>query len=80
LEKSEPMGDEEQNELTEILEGFPFPLSSLDTDPDFAKLAFLAARSVHQLRGVKFDQSYLLDMYSDLKVSVVELKIPLGCK
>eukprot|EP00980_Cylindrotheca_fusiformis_P004594 scaffold982_cov139-Cylindrotheca_fusiformis.AAC.7 len=81
FQEIEPIsGAAAQNEMPEILEGFPFPLSSLDTDPDFAVLALLAARSIHQLRGMTFDESYMIDMYSDLKVCVVELKLPLGCK
>lgn len=60
------------------LEGFPFPLSTLDKDPDFAKLAFHAAQSMHQLKGVKYNNTYPIDMYADIKISVVELKLPLG--
>ncbi|CAJ1960929.1 unnamed protein product [Cylindrotheca closterium] len=62
----------------DIFEGFPFPVSSLNSDQDFVLLALFAAQAVHELQGVRFDDSYPLDMYEDLKISVVELKLPLG--
>lgn len=65
---------------SDIFEGFPFPVSSLNSDHEFVLLALFAAQAVHELQGVRFDDSYPLDMYEDLKISVVELKMPLGCK
>lgn len=72
--------EDDEVEDPDILDGFPFPLSTLDIDPDFSKLAIHAAHSKHHLRGVKFDTSYSMDMYADIKISVVELKLPLGRK
>ena len=55
--------------------------SDLDErDPRLGYLALNAARSKHQIRGVKFDESIQIDLLSEVKVSILELKLPLGCK
>jgi hypothetical protein len=59
----------------------PFSFNAVDKDPRLAKLAVHAARSFHQLHGVKYDESGVkIDMYSDVKISVLELTLPLGRK
>jgi hypothetical protein len=58
----------------------PFSLSDMDKDPRLAGLARNAAQSLHQIQGVEFDESAEIDVYSDVKISFVELKLPLGCK
>jgi hypothetical protein len=58
----------------------PFSLEGLGEDPRFKKLCLQAARSIHQAQGVEFDENYEISMDNDIQVSVVELKLPLGCK
>jgi hypothetical protein len=73
---------EEESQVGEAAfsEDTPFSFSRLDKDPRLAQLALHAARSLHQLQGVQYDDSVAIDMYTDVKISVVELKLPLGCK
>lgn len=62
------------------MQNLPFSLERIDEDPRMVQLALHAARSLHQSRGVTFDESYHISMHDDLQISVVELKLPLGCK
>lgn len=71
----------EDNQLGQVdSEDVPISFSSKDKNQRLAQLALRAARSLHQLKGVRFDESSAIDMYSDIQISVVELKLPLGCK
>lgn len=58
----------------------PFALDRFAEDPSFAELALHATNSLHQTGGVDFDKSFEISMENDVQVSVVELKLPLGCK
>lgn len=58
----------------------PFSMKDIGKDPRLVQLALHAARSIHQMQGVEFDESYPICMHSDLQISVVELKLPLGRK
>jgi hypothetical protein len=73
---------EEENQVgdTGFSEGLPFSSTSMENDPRLAQLAIHAARSLHQLQGVRYDDSVAIDMVTDVKISIVELKLPLGCK
>jgi hypothetical protein len=51
-----------------------------ERDPRLSNLALNAARSKHQIRGVEFDESIKIDLLTEVKVSVMELKLPLGRK
>jgi hypothetical protein len=51
-----------------------------ERDPRLCDLALNAARSKHQIRGVEFDESIKIDLLSEVKVSVLELRLPLGRK
>jgi len=44
------------------------------------ELAQHAARSLHQVKGVEYDESNVISMPDDVQISVVELKLPLGRK
>ena len=52
----------------------------MDQDPRLIHLALQAAKSLHQLKGMQYDESTPVDMISDVKMSIVELKLPLGRK
>ena len=52
----------------------------MDRDPRIMRLALYAAKSYHQIQGLQYDESILIDMFNDVKMSVVEMKLPLGCK
>lgn len=52
----------------------------MDQDPRLIHLALQAAKSLHQLKGLQYDESIPVNMISDVKMSIVELKLPLGCK
>ncbi len=61
----------------------PAPLSrnaKLEDDPRLIELALEAARSLHQLAGVQFDDSNGIDIVEDIKFSIVKLSLPLGSK
>jgi hypothetical protein len=59
----------------------PLPASHLEErDPRLVHLALNAARSKHQIRGVEFDESIPINLHSEVKVSVLELTLPLGRK
>ena len=60
--------------------GIPFSSSNLEEDTELVELARNAARSHHQLKGIPYDESTPIDLYTDIKFSVVELKLPLGRK
>jgi hypothetical protein len=66
------------DEIDEPLGDSPFSSSDLDGDSPVGELARNAARSFHQLQGCIYDESIILR--TDVKVSVVELKLPLGSK
>lgn len=44
------------------------------------QLALHAAKSLHRAQGVEFDDSGRISLHDDVQISVVELKLPLGCK
>ena len=60
--------------------GIPFSSSNLEEDTELVELARHAARSHHLLKGIPYDESSPIDLYTDIKFSVVELKLPLGRK
>ena len=74
--------DSDEQSLLEDEEdpGIPFSTSNLEEDQELLELARHAARSHHQLRGIPYDESSHIDIYNDIKFSVVELKLPLGCE
>jgi hypothetical protein len=47
---------------------------------EFIRLATFAARSVHKLQGVEYDESVAIDMYNEVKKCHVTLELPLGSK
>jgi hypothetical protein len=53
-------------------------LLQLGSGSELSSLAVHAAHSVHKIQGVEFDESVSIDMYKDLKISSVQLKLPLG--
>jgi hypothetical protein len=53
-------------------------LLQLGTSSEISCLAVHAAHSVHKLQGVEYDESVSIDMHKDLKMSSVQLKLPLG--
>ena len=69
-EKSEDANTDQDGELM---------FSSAD-DQRLAQLAIHAARSLHQTRCVRYDDSIAIDLDKDVKLSVVKLNMPLGCK
>jgi hypothetical protein len=68
------------DEIDEPVDDSPFSSSDLDGDTRVGELARNAARSFHQLKGLIYDESTVMDLYTDVKFSVVELKLPLGRK
>ena len=58
----------------------PFSLERIAEDPRFHQLCLFAAKSLHQTQGVEFDEDYHISIDKDIEISVVELKLPLGCK
>jgi uncharacterized protein with von Willebrand factor type A (vWA) domain len=65
----------------EQLSAFHLDESHLDErDPRLGHLALNAARSKHQIRGAEFDESITIDLLSEVKIKVLELKLPLGRK
>ncbi|VEU43013.1 unnamed protein product [Pseudo-nitzschia multistriata] len=50
----------------------------VERSPELPKLALHAARSVHRLQGVAYDNSIPIDMYKEVKICPVTLKLPLG--
>lgn len=58
----------------------PFSLERLAEDPRFNQLCLHAAKSLHRAQGAEFDQDYHISIDKDIEISVVELKLPLGCK
>lgn len=51
---------------------------SLEEDMRLIDLAVQAARLAHKLKGYEFDESYDLNIVSDIKFCVVDLSLPLG--
>ena len=47
---------------------------------EFTQLAIHAARSVHKLKGFKYDESVVINMYKEVKTIHVTLELPLGSK
>ena len=45
-----------------------------------AKLALSAARSRHRLMGLRYNDSIPINLHSEIKINILELKLPLGCK
>lgn len=52
--------------------------TSLEEDGRLVDLAVQAAVSMHRLNGYEFDTSQEIDIASEIKFSVVDLKLPLG--
>ena len=79
-----PLNREIQNdsskESTEEKKRRPFLLDRIDEDPRMEQLALHAAKSLHRTQGIEFDDSYPISLHEDVQISVVELKLPLGCK
>ena len=79
----EDLALDETDEATEEqldTRNLPFSVESLNEDPKLLDLAQHAARSLHQSQGVEYDESNVISMHNDLQISVVKLKLPLGCK
>jgi len=57
----------------------PFSLERLAEDPRFHQLCLHAAKSLHRAQGAEFDEDYHISIDQDIEISVVELKLPLGC-
>lgn len=72
--------NDSSKESSEETHRLPFSLGHIDEDPRMTQLALYAAKSLHQTQGVEFDDSHPISMHDDLQISVVELKLPLGCK
>jgi hypothetical protein len=70
----EPMRVIETEEPEEDLTSPP----SLEEDFRLVDLAIQAARSAHRLQGYEFDETYDVNIVTDIKFSVVDLKLPLG--
>jgi hypothetical protein len=51
---------------------------SLEEDLRLVDLATQAARSAHRLQGYEFDETYDVNIVTDIKFSVVDLHLPLG--
>lgn len=51
---------------------------SLEEDLRLVDLAIQAARSAHRLQGYEFDETYDVNIVTDIKFSVVDLHLPLG--
>jgi hypothetical protein len=66
--------DDEEDE-----DDLPFS-DNLEDDPQLLILARSAAQAHHELKGVFYDPSSGIDLYTEIKFSVVELKLPLGRK
>ena len=54
--------------------------SNLGDGSELLRLAMYAARSVHKLRGVEYDESIAIDIYKEVKKCNVTLGLPLGSK
>lgn len=54
--------------------------SNIGDGSELVRLALYAARSVHKLRGVEYDESFAIDMYKEVKKCHVTLELPLGSK
>jgi len=52
--------------------------SNIGDGSELVQLALYAARSVHKLRGVEYDESFAIDMYKEVKKCHVTLELPLG--
>jgi hypothetical protein len=64
----------EKDEYPDDLETPP----SLEEDLRLVDLAVQAARSAHRLQGYEFDETYDVNIVTDIKFSVVDLHLPLG--
>jgi hypothetical protein len=63
----------------EDVDDLPFS-DNLEDDPQLLILARSAAQAHHELKGIFYDPSSGIDLYTEIKFSVVELKLPLGRK
>lgn len=52
--------------------------SKLGNSPELIRLAMYAARSLHKLQGVEYDDSISIEMHKDVKKYHVMLELPLG--
>ena len=54
---------------------------SLERDPGLADLAFYAAQSIHELRGLEFDESCRGEsLVTQVEFKVIKIGLPLGGK
>uniref|UniRef100_A0A7S4AN01 PDZ domain-containing protein n=1 Tax=Pseudo-nitzschia australis TaxID=44445 RepID=A0A7S4AN01_9STRA len=54
-------------------------IMELERSSELSMLALFAARSVHKLQGVEYDESsVVIDMHKEVKICPVTLKLPLG--
>lgn len=53
---------------------------NLEDSPEIIRLAKYAARSIHKLQGIEYDESVPIDMYKEVKKCHVTLELPLGSK
>ena len=54
---------------------------SLERDPGLADLAFYTAKSIHELRGLKFDESSRGEsLVAHVEFKVIKIALPLGGK
>jgi len=51
---------------------------NLGNGSELIRLATYAARSVHKLQGVEYDESVAIDMYKEVKKCHITLELPLG--
>ena len=72
------LADTEASMEEEKRDGRIRPAPSLEEDARLVDLAVQAARSMHKLRGFEYDESNEIDIASDIRFSVVDLRLPLG--
>lgn len=51
-----------------------------ENDEYLLQQALASARAVHHIHGVEFDETQEIDVVSDVKFHVANIKLPLGCK
>lgn len=51
-----------------------------DEDGYLLQQALLAARAIHHVQGVEFDETQELNVLTDVKFVVVTVSLPLGCE
>ena len=77
--EQEVQAEEKAGEEVQIGESVFDPTAVEEDDPRIVELAIYAAKSLHTSRDVQYDDSIPIDMFEDIQLSVVELKLPLGC-